>query len=620
MCGICGIYSPDKPVVDSELLRRVNASLHHRGPDGEGYFIENFIGLAMRRLAIIDLVTGNQPIFNEDRSVAVVFNGEIYNYTKLRYKLQRNGHVFTTQSDTEVLVHGYEEWADNLPSYLNGMFAFAIWDMRRYRLLLARDHVGIKPLYYAPLDGGGLAFASELKSLLPIQGWQREIDPLALDWFLATRYIPAPRSIYLGVRKLPPACRLTIGLDEPLKIERYWDFSFTAEERDGNLWAEQLRETLTAAVRRQMVADVPIGAFLSGGIDSSIIVGLMAQATSEAVRTFTVVFPRWDALDESRYASQVAARFATTHTEIAVEANVAQEWTDLAQKLDEPFADPATLPTWLMARQTRQHVTVVLTGEGSDELFQGYGWYSWSCPLPLPSFLARPLRRLVQYLLSGRRGKHRATALLAQNFNIFYAESILSSISQAEERLAWYRPEWRSRLTSIAPQADVEELIDYSADFSSRIQALDLKLWLEGDPLVKADRATMLASLEARVPFLDRETIELVVRIPPRYLHHRGVSKWILRQAFADLLPEIVLQRSKHAFEVPIGRWLRGPLRPMLEHALSSTSPLWHIVRPLPIQAIARAHLTGQREYGRELWTLMHLAFWGELYGAASLR
>lgn len=616
MCGIAGLYLP-RNHSDPAILRRMNDILRHRGPDGEGYFTDGPVGLAMRRLAVIDLKTGDQPIFNEDRTVAVVYNGEIYNYQDLRTELERLGHRFATQSDTEVLVHGYEEWGDDLPVRLNGMFAFALWDARRRRLLLARDHLGIKPLYYAELPGGGLAFASELKALLPVPGWSREIDPLALDWFLATRYIPSPRTIYLGARKLPPAHRLIIGAGEPLRIERYWDIAFIPDERsDEQEWSERLRQTLTDAVRRQMVADVPLGAFLSGGIDSSIIVGLMAQATAEPVRTFTVVFPGWGGLDESTYARAVAERFGTVHTEVAVEADVAREWPELARHLDEPFADPATLPTWLMARQTRQHVTVVLTGEGADELFQGYGWYSWPKPLPLPAFLARPLRRLAQKALSGRRGRHRLLALLAPNFGTLYAESILSSVSQAEERLAWYCPEWRAHLNTMAPLADLEDrLSDGSAPLISRMQELDLKVWLEGDPLTKADRATMLASLEARVPFLDREVVEMVAHIPPDWHRRGGMSKWLLRKAFASLLPPDVARRPKHAFEVPVGAWLRGPLRPLLERVIDDAHFLGQILRSEAVREMMERHITGQRDFSRELWSLLHLAFWWEHYG-----
>lgn len=614
MCGIVGLYQPDSPP-NPALLREMNATLGHRGPDGEGAFAAGPVALAMRRLAIIDLVTGDQPLFNEDETVAVVFNGEIYNYQELRAELIRQGHRFATQADTEVLVHGYEAWGDDLPRHLNGMFAFALWDGRQQRLLLARDQLGIKPLYYAELAGGGLAFASELKALEPVRSWSRELDPLALDWYLATRYVPAPRSIYRGARKLPAAHCLTVGLNEPLRARRYWDVAFEpGPARTEEAWLAGLRERLERAVRRQMVADVPLGAFLSGGVDSSIVVGLMAQAAQEPVRTFAVTFPGWPGLDESGFARQAAGRFNSLHTEISVEANVAGDWPALARHLDEPFADPATLPTWLMARETRRHVTVVLTGEGADELFAGYGWYGWPRPWPIPVAWRAPLRRLARRLLAGRRGRHTATARLAPNFAAFYAESILSSVTQAEERAQLYRPAWLARLEAPqpAPLADLAGRFAATAGrpWQSRMQELDLTVWLEGDPLVKADRATMLASLEARVPFLDVDVVEWVAQVPPGFHRQDGVSKALLRRAFADLLPEAIFRRPKHAFDVPIAAWLRGPLRAPLAAALADDSPLWSVLRPEPVRKMAQAHWAGRQDFGRELWTLLHLAAW----------
>lgn len=620
MCGIVGIYLP-REWVDSTVVRQMNAALVHRGPDGEGYFFDHSIGLAMRRLAIIDLQTGDQPIFNEDNTLAVIFNGEIYNYQELRVQLAAKGHVFRTQSDTEVLVHGYEDWGDDLPLHLNGMFAFALWDTRHKRLFLARDHLGIKPLYYVELPGGGLAFASELKALHPLQSWSRELDPVALDWFLATRYIPAPRSIYRNVRKLPPAHYLSIGINEPLHLQRYWDVAFGPQRiRTWLQYLAELRERLSHAVRRQMISDVPLGAFLSGGIDSSIVLGLMAQESTTPVRTFSVIFPGWPGLDESPYARLVADHFQAAHTEIVVETDVAREWPLLARSLDEPFADPATFPTWLMARETRRHITVVLTGEGADELFAGYNWYGWPKPWSIPVALRKPLRRLAQSLLAGRRGRHTATARLSPDFATFYAQSILSSVTQAEERLLLYRPEWRDRLESSAPDTDLAPLFAATGGrpWQSRIQELDLKVWLEGDPLVKADRATMLTSLEARVPFLDVEVVEWAAQIPS-FLHRReGVSKALLRAAFAEYLPKIIQQRPKHAFDVPIAAWLRGPLRPHLAEALSDSSPIWQVLRPDPVRRMAQLHWQGRKDFARELWTILHLALWWNAYGPQS--
>ncbi len=617
MCGIVGLFTPGQPV-DRDLLERMNGTLLHRGPDGAGRFLEEDLGLAMRRLAILDLETGDQPIFNEDGSVVVVYNGEIYNAPRLRAELEGQGHRFRTRTDTEVLVHGYEAWGERLPERLNGMFAFALWDRRRRRLLLARDPLGIKPLYYAPLPGGGLAFASELRALYVVPGWSRALDPLALDWFLAARYIPAPRTPFQGVRKLPAAHRLIVASDGSRRLERFWDVSFVPDPLPPEGAQEALRQALDAAVAGQLLSDVPLGAFLSGGLDSSLVVGLMARHLEGPVRTFSVVFPGWPGFDESPYARRVADHFGTEHREIAVEADVAREWPPFAEALDEPFADPAALPTYLMARATRRHVTVVLTGEGADELFAGYGWYGWPRPWPLPAFLRRPLRRLAQRLLWGRRGRHTLTARLAPDFPTFYVESLLSSVTQSEERARLYRPEWRRRLDGLAPRVDLEALLSSTEDrpWQSRIQELDLKVWLEGDPLVKADRTTMLASLEARVPFLDRPVVELAARIPPRLHRLGGRSKGLLRAAFADLLPPEILNRPKHAFDVPISAWLRGPLRPHLERALDDDSPLWTFLRPEAVRSLARAHLEGRRDYGRLLWTLLHLAVWGRRWGS----
>ncbi|MGQ9493403.1 MAG: asparagine synthase (glutamine-hydrolyzing) [Anaerolineae bacterium] len=617
MCGIVGLCLRNAQV-DPAVVRQMNTALVHRGPDGEGYFADGPVGLAVRRLAIIDLQTGDQPIFNEDKSLVVIFNGEIYNYRDLRVQLEAKGHAFRTQSDTEVLVHGYEEWGDRLPTHLNGMFAFALWDMRRQRLFLARDHLGIKPLYYIELPDGGIAFASELKALQPLQCWSRELDPLALDWFLATRYIPAPRSIYRDVRKLPPAHYVSMGMNEPLHLQRYWDVAFGPQRiRTWPQYLTELQEYLSRSVRRQMISDVPLGAFLSGGIDSSIVVGLMAQESTTPVRTFSVIFPGWPGLDESPYARLVANHFQTAHTEIAVETDIAREWPLLAHSLDEPFADPATFPTWLMAWETRRHITVVLTGEGADELFAGYNWYGWPKPWPIPIALRKALRRLAQSLLAGRRGRHHATACLSPDFASFYAQSILSSVTQAEERIRLYRPDWSAHLENLAPEVDLAPLFSTAAErpWQSRIQELDLKVWLEGDPLVKADRATMLASLEARVPFLDVEVVEWAAQIPP-FLHRReGVSKALLRAAFAEQIPQTIQQRPKHAFEVPIAAWLQGPLRPHLEEALSEASPIWQILQPDSVRQMAHLHWRGKRDFSRELWAILHLAVWWSTYG-----
>jgi asparagine synthase (glutamine-hydrolysing) len=593
----------------------MNATLRHRGPDGEGYLLNPPAHLAMRRLAIIDLTTGDQPIFNEDGTIGIIFNGEIFNYQELRRELLARSHRLATQSDTETIVHAYEEWGDDCPTHLNGQFAFAIWDRPRQRLFIARDHLGIKPLYYAPL-GSGLLFGSELKALQAHPGCPQQVDPIALDQYLALRYIPAPRTIYQGVFKLPPAHTL-VWQDGQVTLQRYWDFTFApVDDRSEEEWAAELRALVADAVRRQMVADVPVGAFLSGGIDSSVIVALMAQTSATPVRTFSVVFPAWPQFDESRYARLVAERYATEHEEIAIVADAARDLPALVAAFDEPFADPAALPTLLMARITRQQVTVVLSGEGADELFAGYTWYGWAGRRwPLPASLRRPLHRLVQRCGQGRRGVGTLTARLAPDLETMLFDSALASVAPTHVRPALYAPEWRDQLGRRRLSDDFPFVARLAPDVpeQSRMQELDMKIWLEGDPLPKMDRTTMAASLEGRVPFLDYRLVELAARIPPFVHRRRGQSKALLRHACADLLPAEILARPKQSFDVPIAAWLRGDLYDLADEHLVGDG-----LRALPmldrefIAARWGEHQSGRRNHGRLLWTLLMLSLWAE--------
>ena len=614
MCGICGIIQTDS-TPDPALIRRMNGTQRHRGPDGEGYLIDGLAGLGMRRLAIIDLATGDQPIFNEDESIGIIFNGEIFNYRELRDDLLACGHRLVTQSDTETIVHAYEEWGEACPTHLNGQFAFCIWDSPNRRVFLARDHLGVKPLYYAPIDGG-LLFGSELKSLLVHPRCPRDVDPVALDEYLALRYIPSPRTIYRDIFKLPPAHTLT-WQDSKLTIKRYWDVTFNPEAgHTDDEWADELRPLLVDAVQRQMLADVPLGAFLSGGIDSSIVVGLMAHHSNVPVRTFSVTFPDWPGFDESRYARLVADRYATQHEEIAVVADVARDLPALVAAFDEPFADPAALPTLLMSRATRQHVTVVLTGEGADELFAGYGWYGWaSRRWPIPAPIKRRLHRLAQTWGQGRRGVGTLTARLAPDFETMMFDSALSSVAPSAVRHLLYAPDWRAHLNRrrLGDDFPIASKLSAYVPEQSRMQELDLKIWLEGDPLTKADRMTMAASLEGRVPFLDYRVVELAARVPPEVHRREGQSKALLRRACADLLPEEILTRPKHAFDVPIASWLRGELREMAQARLTGDG-----LHSLPmldqtfVEARWREHQTGRRNHSRLLWAVLMLSLWAE--------
>jgi asparagine synthase (glutamine-hydrolysing) len=621
MCGICGIYHPARPV-DEELLRAMNGTLAHRGPDGEGVFAEGNVGLAVRRLAIIDLNTGDQPIFNEDGSIVIVFNGEIYNYRELRAELLARGHTLKTEGDTEAIVHLYEDYGAACVEKLNGMFAFALWDKRRSTLLLARDHLGVKPMHYARLDDGTLIFASEMKALLAHPALPRDLDPLAIQQYFALRYIPSPRSIYQAVRKLPPAHRLIIRGDT-IGTEKYWDFAYPVSDPDPEVssskarivsreWKTELRALLEDTVGRQMLADVPLGAFLSGGIDSTIIVGLMAQRTRQPVKTYSVGFD-WKVAayyDESPHARAVAQRFGTDHHEVVMQADALDLWPRLAAHFDEPMADPASIPTYLVSRFARESVKVVLAGEGADELFAGYGWYGWArrrMPAPLMSHVA-------QRVMDGRRGKRTVMATFAPSFEEFYLESVLCSAFQRREQAQLFSTDLKQL---IGPHTLCDEYADKLErsrcyDPQSRMQYLDTAIWLEGDPLTKADRMSMAASLEARVPFLDYRVVELAARIAPTLKLRNGTSKAILRETFADLLPPQIAARPKHAFDVPIGPWLRQNLRPLVEglaqHPAIGQSGLFDLTY---VERLVRAHLAG-RDHAAQLWALLTWSLWWE--------
>lgn len=632
MCGICGIIHPSQPV-DQALLRAMNGALAHRGPDGEGYYMEGNVGLAMRRLAIIDLNTGDQPIFNEDGSIVVVYNGEIYNYRELRDELLTRGHHLKTQGDTETIVHLYEEYGAACVEKLNGIFAFALWDERTATLLLARDQLGIKPLHYARLSDGTLLFASEIKALLQHRALSRELDPVAVAQYFAMRYVPSPRSIYQAIRKLPAGHRL-IAHDGKVQVEKFWDFEYPNPKsqipspnqsinQPTNLQAE-LRTLFIDIVKRQMLADVPLGAFLSGGIDSTIVVGLMAQQSRQPVKTYSVGFD-WNVgayYDERPYARAVAERFGTEHHEVVMKADALDLWPKLAAHFDEPMADPASIPTYLISKYARELVKVVLTGEGADELFAGYSWYRWAkrrVPIPFAS-------QIVRRIMDGRRGKRTLMATFAPTFDQQYLENVLCSVFQADERERLFSRVLIHELANEFPQGveDGDPQFVLYADFNneltrarnyhpqSRMQYLDTKIWLEGDPLTKVDRMSMAASLEARVPFLDYRLVEWTAQLPPWLKLRDGMSKSILRQTFADLLPENITNRPKHAFDIPIAHWLRHDLKALTtglaqQPAIAQSG----YFNPAYVQRLARAHLAG-RDYAPQLWALLTWSLWWE--------
>jgi asparagine synthase (glutamine-hydrolysing) len=627
MCGIAGVLYADltRPV-DPLVLQGMGRALAHRGPDAEGFWSEPGIGLAHRRLSIIDLSGGDQPIANEDGTVQVIFNGEIYNYQELRVGLEARGHHLRTRSDTEVLVHLYEEVGEHFVEHLRGMFAFALWDRRRRRLVLARDRLGIKPLYVYR-DAEKMLFGSEPKALLTHPEVERALDPSALEEYLAFGMVCGSSSIFRRIEKLPPAHVLVAGpdaLDRPAR--RYWrlriepDHRPTAEE-----WQERIRAKVAEAVRLHLLADVPVGAFLSGGVDSSVIVAACAGQINGPLQTFSMGF-REEAFSELPYARQVSRQFGTRHVEEVVTPDAVALVDQLAHHYDEPFADPSAVPTFLVSRLAARHVKVVLSGDGGDEAFGGYaryahdlgeaalrrwlpGWFRRAVlgPLarcwPKADWLPRPLRaktRLTNLSLDADAAYANTLSLCRPPLRRQLMARDLAATLNGHQPERWLRDGYAS-----APPGDA----------LGGMIAADVRVVLPDDFLVKVDRASMAHGLEVRPPLLDHELLELAARIPSRWKVRGGETKWVLKQAYRDRLPAEVLWRPKQGFDIPIDAWLRGPLRPRFEAAVFDPQAR---VRDLVDRATARklyhAHLGGTGRHGRVLWGLLVLACWAERY------
>lgn len=630
MCGICGILNlkADRPV-DEGLVDEMCRSIRHRGPDDKGVFVDGSVAIGVQRLAIIDVAGGHQPILNEDGSIAIAFNGEIYNYLQLRQELTERGHRFRTRTDTEVVVHLYEEFGEDCPKKLNGMFAFAIWDAKERTLFIARDHLGVKPLFYFA-DADSLIFGSELKTILKHPRVEREIDAFALDDYLTFRYVPAPRTIFRNVSKLPAGCWLKCSGGEVV-TNRYWDVDFAhssdrsmERKQDVGEVAERVRELLSDAVRMQLMSDVPLGAFLSGGIDSTIIVGLMSNAMQSPVKTYSAGFKSWGRYDELKYARIAARHFGTDHHEVAVDASVVDLLPRLIAHFDEPMADPAAIPTYLIAEIARKDVTVVLTGEGADELFCGYGWYRWSeenaissLGRSLPSLAREAVLGSVRNSFRGRRGKRRLMAMLLPGFEERYFDTVACSVFQRDERENLYSEPFKQVIAEKKFDEQFAYYLSHSREYGEqeRMQYLDIKIWLPDDPLTKVDRMSMAASIEARVPFLDYRIVELAATIPYDLKVNGGVAKYVLRQSMLDLLPKEIAERDKHAFDLPVDEWLRDDLRETVESLPERTvfTETGYFDRRY-VEVLVREHLAGHRRHGSRLWSLLTLAEWYSQY------
>jgi asparagine synthase (glutamine-hydrolysing) len=626
MCGIAGaVWTDAEKAVERGTLQRMIDVLRHRGPDDEGVYVADLhagagVALAHRRLAIIDVAGGKQPLSNEDDSVWVVFNGEIYNFRELRRRLEAAGHRFRTQSDTEVLVHLYEDEGPEFLTQLNGMFALAIWDAKRRQLLLARDRLGKKPLVYRH-EPGRLLFASELKAILQVPGVPREIDPQAIDNYLTYQYVPHPRTIFRGIAKLPPG-HYAVYRDGRLDVHAYWQPDFNVEEdRPAADYAQELRKLLTSAVEMRLQSEVPLGAFLSGGIDSTIIVGLMSQLAGSPVRTFSIGFPVKE-FDETHYARAVAQRFGTIHEEFQVRPDAMEVLPRLAWHYDEPFGDSSAVPTWYVSQLTRQHITVALTGDGGDELFAGYPRY-------LAVWLAAGFDRLPMVLrrLAAGRYWQRLPAGTRQKSKVRQWKRFVEMLNRppAERYLEWIATFGQSRRDALytsdfaAKVAEAEPLAFLAAGLArcdrrdpvTAFSLADLVTYLPCDLMTKVDIASMAHGLECRQPFLDYRVVELAARMPGRLKFRRGRGKRILREAFGDLLPESIQRRSKMGFGVPLDQWFRHELKGFAGEFLLDRRTLDRgYFRPEAISALLDEHQQGRFNHGYRLWSLLILELW----------
>jgi asparagine synthase (glutamine-hydrolysing) len=635
MCGIAGAAwtDPRRALSDAALVAMTGAIVH-RGPDDVGTYLDDHAALGFRRLSIVDLSGGHQPLANEDGTVWTVFNGEVYNFPSLRRRLEAKGHTLRSVGDTEVLVHLYEDEGPDFVKLLRGMFALAIWDVDKRKLVLARDRLGQKPLVYR-VDGSRIVFASELKALMTSPDVPRKLNPIALDQYLTYGYVPHPITILEGVYKLPPA-HVAVWHEGKLTLDRYWEPDWEAErEGDPTEDVERLRETLSGAVREQMVADVPLGAFLSGGVDSTIIVGLMQRASDRPVKTFSIGF-KDPAFDESHYAEMAAKHLGTEHHSFIVEPEAWATLPGLAHHFDEPFADSSALPTWHVSRETRRHVTVALTGDAGDELFAGYDRYravALAAALDrLPSgargFLGGPVARAIPASVKAKTRLRRVRRMLegiGESADARYLKWV--GLFDEPSRAALYDDGFLAALDESAARdpagADPGSVLARAfapaprRDPVTRAMIADILTYLPCDLLVKVDIASMAHSLECRGPFLDHRVVELALAMPlRRKLRLRGGrSKVVLKQAFADLLPPAIRSRPKMGFGVPIDRWFRGELKEELRAVLLDPAALgrgWF--RPEEVSRLIDEHVDSRRDHAYKLWALLMLELWARRY------
>ena len=622
MCGIAGVFGGDAEKVSDGLLpviARMCEVIEHRGPDDAGYFVGKGVAIGMRRLSIIDLAGGRQPLANEDGSVRVVFNGEIYNYRELRRDLIHRGHRFSTDCDTEVIVHLYEEEGERCVEKLRGMFAFAIYDRTRQSVLLARDRLGIKPLHYAVI-GDTLVFGSEIKSVLQHPDIKREPDLAPISDFLAFGYVPDPGTAFKGIRKLGAGQTLTFTGARSI-VRQYWnpeprpiDDGVLTRQDCAALLLDQLRDS----VRSHLVSDVPVGAFLSGGIDSSSVVALMSRILDRPVKTFSIGF-REQKYDELEYARMSASLFNTDHHQFVLTPDLCSIVEEIAWHFDEPFADYSSIPTYLVSKLARDHVKVVLSGDGSDELFAGYDRYQVDGQRRVFDLVPaiggpRVLRGISRRLPQGALGKR-----FLFNISLRGAERYIDSVSyfNSMDRQQMLSSEMSDELAGREPEPSFLSIYNGAIGGShlERLLYLDTKTYLAGDVLTKVDRMTMANSIEARVPFLDHKLVEAALRIPASFKLSGSVSKYVLKEAVRGLVPDAIVDKPKQGFDVPMGRWLKGELRQMLTDVLTDPRTRQRgYFNQRVVDSLVSEHMRGRRDHSRRLWELLTLELWHRMF------
>jgi asparagine synthase (glutamine-hydrolysing) len=626
MCGICGFFQFEKEA-DDGTLKRMNDRIVHRGPDDDGFFYRQGIGLAARRLSIIDLTTGHQPLCSQTGNSWIAYNGEVYNFMELRRELSERGYVFRSQSDTEVVVDLYEEFGLEFVKKLRGMFAFAIYDQKNNRLILARDHIGKKPLYYCLKKNRNLVFGSEIKAILQYPGIDRAVDPEALDFFLTLEYIPAPYSILAAVKKLP-AGHILVYENGKATLSEYWDVPAHESPRDFNQAREEFLHLLEESVRLRMISDVPLGAFLSGGIDSSAIVAMMAKNSAVPIKTFSIGFEE-KSYSELPYSRMVAEKFKTDHCEKILNADIHELVLHLAARLDEPLGDFSNFPTYLVARSAREKVTVALSGDGGDEIFGGYEHY---LAQKLARFIdcspLRPLRALIGQTMQLLPPSALKKGLI--NRSKRFAEGLGNSAANRHFRwMLFLTAVQKSRLYTAAFQKNsfFLELPDRepfgsffkrSRQFSGINQDLylDLKTYLADDIMVKVDRMTMAASLEARAPLLDYKLVEFAFSLPADWKIRNGTGKWFFKKAMEGILDKKILYRQKQGFSIPIKNWLKTELREMMLETLSEKRiAAMGLFDANYVQTMISEHLQNKENHSHRLWALMQFHLWHDHFG-----